>query len=120
MNKFGSRETFRPVRFGAVTEPLEPERDRTMTAPVPTKTAVQREPILGGGMAEVRHSSEGTFVDILVGGERMPVRVTDVLIVSGKGSLTGVVHSDVGGYRVGDRVSCKWDDAGARWVVVGN
>lgn len=115
MTKFGSRETFRAVRFGAATGPLEQERDRTMTAPVPI-----REPILGGGMAEVRHSSEGTFVDILVGGERMPVRVTDVLISGGNGSLRGVVHADVGGYRSGDRVSCKWDDAGARWVVVGN
>lgn len=71
-------------------------------------------------MCEVRHSSEGTFVDVQVGGERMPVRVTDVLISGGKGSLRGVVHADVGWYRSGDRVNCRWDDAGARWVVVGN
>lgn len=120
MTKFGSRETLLPVRFGAVTETLEPERDRTMTAPVPTKTAVPREPILGGGMCEVRHTHEGTFVDILVGQERMPVRVTDVLISGGNGSLRGVVYADVGGYRVGDRLNCKWDDAKSCWIIVGN
>lgn len=124
MTKIVSRESGNPGTVGAVTEPIRfggKEHGETVTAPLESKTAVQREPIFQSRMPKVRTNASGTFVTVMISGNPVEVRVVNVLISGGKGSLAGVV-SDEGapGYRIGDRVHFKWCDETATWVLALN
>lgn len=124
MKKFGSRESGNPGTSGAVTEPVRfggKDGSETVTAPTEPKTVVPREPTFVGRMPKVRTNASGTFVTVIISGNPVEVRVVNVLISGGKGSLAGVVSADgAPGYRIGDRVHFKWDDATSTWVLALN